>query len=80
MNENSTLNVVIDVAKVLSPQQTNIVRLLAAGKSVPQVAEHLGIKPSTINRSHMRLIRKRLGVRTCAELRSAILQADRWAA
>ena len=70
------MKAILNLEPILSPRQYEIVQRLGQGQSIPQVAAQLGIKPGTINRGHMRAIRKRLGVHSCAELRAAIVDAS----
>ena len=71
------MKAIVNLETILSVRQYEIAQRLGKGQSIPQVAAQLGIKPGTINRGHMRQIRKRLGVRSCAELRAAIRAASK---
>lgn len=62
----------VDASKVLSQQQYAIVQGLADKKSVPEIAQALGVSENTVN-THLRQIRKRLGVSSCADLRGRIV-------
>jgi PAS domain S-box-containing protein len=54
-------------AGALSPREREVVRLLAAGSSGPEVAEELGIAHETV-RTHVRNAMRKLGARSRAQL------------
>lgn len=49
------------VGKPLSARELDVLKLVAAGKTNPQIASALGIAPDTV-RSHMQRISAKLGV------------------
>jgi DNA-binding CsgD family transcriptional regulator len=49
----------------LSPRQTEIIKALAAGNVVKEIADKVGSKPGTV-RAHMRIIYAKLDARTQA--------------
>jgi two-component system, NarL family, nitrate/nitrite response regulator NarL len=58
---------------LLTPRQLEIVRLMAAGRSTPEIARELGIELSTV-RTHVELLYARLGV---SERAQAVAEAMR---
>ena len=54
-------------SRILTPHQATVLRLYVAGKPVRQIAKELCVEENAVH-LHMHRIRKRLGVRTNAEL------------
>ncbi|MCP4908525.1 MAG: helix-turn-helix transcriptional regulator [bacterium] len=53
--------------QVLTPRETEVLRLLAEGENIPSVATSLGITDSTV-RTHVEHMREKLGANTQAAL------------
>lgn len=56
----------IALMRTLSPQQQRVLELLASGRQVGEVADHLGVTRGTI-RSHVKSLRGKLGAKTQLE-------------
>jgi DNA-binding NarL/FixJ family response regulator len=59
----------------LSPQQLKVLRLLATGRRVHEVAVVLGVTDGTV-RSHVKALRQRIGARTQLEAVAILRQVD----
>ena len=58
----------------LSPREVEIAQAYAGGQSYLEIAEHLGLAPSTV-RTHLSTIYRKLGVSSKLELRDALTEA-----
>lgn len=56
---------------MLTPRETDVVRLLASGLSYAKIGEHLGVSPHTVT-SHIRNAYRKLEVHTAA---AAVMRA-----
>lgn len=59
----------------LSPQQLRVLRLLATGRRVHEVARFLGVAEGTV-RSHVKALRQRIGARTQLEAVAILRQVE----
>ena len=59
----------------LSPQQLRVLRLLATGRRVHEVARFLGLADGTV-RSHVKALRQRIGARTQLEAVAMLRQVE----
>ena len=59
----------------LSPQQLRVLRLLATGRRVHEVARMLGVAEGTV-RSHVKTLRQRIGARTQLEAVAILRQVE----
>jgi DNA-binding NarL/FixJ family response regulator len=64
-----------ELVNQLSPQQLRVLRLLATGRRVHEVAEILGVADGTV-RSHVKALRHRIGARTQLEAVAMLRQAE----
>jgi DNA-binding NarL/FixJ family response regulator len=67
--------VVRSLLSQLSPQQLRVLRLLATGRRVGEVATFLGVADGTV-RSHVKSLRHRIGARTQLEAVAMLRQAE----
>ena len=65
------LPAVLDLNRVLTPNQALIFAMLAQGNSVTHIAHELGVTPSSVTCS-LKRARKHTGLTSVAEIRAAV--------